>query len=276
MKLAELCGQAVDYPKNGKAVDLRYNLPKMPKNAMPDWHRAEVTSAAATEYDHYVSDRALGHLYREIALCDAKEPLKDFIVASPRPAPLDDAISRTLAPLVQYVVGSSAARQATERNTQVERLYARYAREMHYICARHTLVDASQASQDVGQSQGQNLRNCLTEEEVVLGTILANCTQPRSRQSRAARMKLYVETLVEDIRSNIIAPRGSEGPGPGRSPLQFQVRLQDGLRDAWTAWCWAQHHRDEGDKLMYIESFALIALGVILDCLKQLGALPNN
>ena len=273
MKLAELCSQAVDYPKNGKAVDLRYNLPKMLKNAMPDWHRAEATSAA-TGYDDYVSDRALGHLYREIALCDAKEPLKDFVITSPRPAPLDDAISRSLAPLIQHVVGSSATRQATERNAQVEMLYARYAREMRYICARHTLVDASQAPQDVGQSQ--NLKNCLTEEEVVLGTILANCTQPRARQSRAARMKLYVETLVEDIRSRIIAPRGSEGPGPGLSPLRLRVRLRDGLRDAWTTWSWAQHHRGEASKMIYIESFALIALGVTLDCLKQLDTLPDN
>jgi RNA-dependent RNA polymerase len=247
-------------------------------NSMPDWHRAEVTSAAhgSTGYDYYVSDRALGHLYREIALCDAKEPLKDFVVTSPGPAPLDDAISRSLAPLVQYLIGSSASRLVPERNDQVERLYARYAGEMRCICVNHALVDASQ-----GNCQSQSLKSCLTEEEVVLGTILANCTQPRSRQSRAARMKLYAETLVEDIRSHIIVPSRGEGlkPGPGPSQAQAQslrLRLQDGLRDAWTTWCWAQHHRGEDGKLMYIESFALIALGVILDCLKQLGALPNN
>jgi hypothetical protein len=247
MKLAMLCSQAVDYSKNGKPVDLRGNLPKTAIASIPDWHKAEATGAAQNpaDYNYYVSDRALGHLYREIAQCDAKEPLKDFIVTSPRPALLNDAISRALAPLVRrYVVSRSAATMGV--NGQVEKLYARYAREMRYICANHVVC----------QSQS------LSEEEVVLGTILATCTQPRLRQSRTARMKLYVEMLVEDVRSHIVGPYRSKGPGPG-------------LRDAWTTWCWAQHHRGE-EEFAFIESFALIALGVILDCLKQLGALPDN
>jgi RNA-dependent RNA polymerase len=254
MKLAALCSQAVDYSKNGKPVDLQGNLPKTARASIPDWHKTEAAGATQnpTDYNYYKSDRALGHLYREIALCDAKEPLKGFIVTSPRPAPLEDAISRSLAPLVRcFVVGRSGA--AVRVNGQVEMLYRHYAQEMQYICTNHTLVSASQAG---CQSHS------LTEEEIVLGTILATSTQPRLRQSRAARMKLNVETLVGNMRSHIVGTSRNKGPVPG-------------LRDAWTTWCWAQHHQGEGE-FVYIESFALIALGVILDCLKQLGALPDN
>lgn len=256
MKLAELCSKAVDYTKNGKPVDLRNNLPRTLIKFKPDWDKAEVTGAR--DLDYYVSDRALGDLFREIDLYDPHEPLKGFPVTLPM-APLDDAVSLALAPLVQYAATvspdagrASTAGSATQIDTDV--LYARYVREMRFICVTHTLIDAP----DV----------CLTEEEVVLGTILANCTQPRLRGHRAHRLKLQSETLVRDMRSHVI--RSASGDGDGRSSTEQQLR--DGLRDAWAMWCWAQHHRE----VEFVESFALITLGVVLDCLKRLGALPGS
>jgi RNA-dependent RNA polymerase len=257
MKLAELCSKAVDYAKNGKPVDLRNNLPRTLIKFKPDWDKAEVTGAR--DLDYYASDRALGDLFREIDLYDPHEPLKGFPVTPPM-APLDDAISLALAPLVQYtatVSPDAGAGNAAQIDT--EALYARYVREMRFICATHTLIDAPDVR--------------LTEEEVVLGTILANCTQPRLRGHRASRLKLQSETLVRDVRSNVIgsAPGDGGGSGEGGRPSTEQ-QLRDGLRDAWAMWCWAQHHREAE----FVESFALIALGVVLDCLKRLGALPDS
>jgi len=106
----------------------------------------------------------------------------------------------------------------------------------------------------------------------VLGTILANCTQPRWRADRARRMRLQSETLVRDIRAHIdggVSTATGNGTGNG---AQEQERLRAVLRSAWATWVWAQHHRD-GE---YIESFSLIALGAILDCLKRLGELPDT
>lgn len=263
MKLAGLCSKAVDYAKNGKPVELRNNLPRTLIKFKPDWDKAEVTGAR--DLDYYRSDRALGDLFRAIDLYDPHEPLKDFPTFSPR-APLRDAISLALMPLVRYTAVDSpdAEGAATEtRNARVvDSLYAHYVREMRYICATHTLIDAPDVR--------------LTEEEVVLGTILANCTQPRLRSDRAYRLKLQSETLVRDIRSHLIAsapgrdaPRSSSSSSSG--PLT-EPQLRDGLRDAWAMWCWAQHHRDAE----FVESFALVALGVVLDCLKRLGALPDS
>ena len=111
----------------------------------------------------------------------------------------------------------------------------------------HTLVDAP------------DIR--LTEEEVVLGAILASCTQPRWRTDRSCRMRLHAEVLVQDVRAQIVP---SDGP-----PTEDWVRA--GLSNAWEVWGWTQHHRDE----KFIESSSLVVLGVVLDCLELLGGLPE-
>jgi RNA-dependent RNA polymerase len=253
MKLAGLCSKAVDYAKNGKPVELRNNLPRTLIKFKPDWDKGEVTGAR--DLDYYRSDRALGDLFRTIDLYDPHEPLKGFPISSPR-GPLRDAISLVLVPFVQHTAVGAVTLAG---DAQVDSLYAHYVREMRYICATHTLIDAP------------DIR--LTEEEVVLGTILANCTQPRLRTDRAHRLKLQSETLVRHIRSHLIASApGVDPSGSSSSGLLTEPQLRAGLQDAWAMWCWAQHHQDAE----FVESFALIALGVVLDCLKQLGALPDS
>ncbi|KAF8267887.1 RNA dependent RNA polymerase-domain-containing protein [Lactarius quietus] len=262
MKLAELCSKAVDYAKNGTRVELRGNLPKTLTKFKPDWHKAEVTGAR--ELDYYVSDRALGELFRKIQLYDPHEPLHGFPATPPGSiAPLSDPISHVLKPLVRYtLVGigsrsrSSASPEPGADNAHAEGLHARYTREMRCICATHTLIEAPDVR--------------LTEEEVALGTILANCTQPRWRSDRAYRMRLQSETLVRDIPAHIV-PGDAGSVGAAGTGAQSEERVKEGLRCAWATWVWAQYHRENE----YVESFALIALGVVLDCLKRLGELPD-
>jgi hypothetical protein len=66
---------------------------------------------------------------------------------------------------------------------------------------------------------------------------------------------------VDDIRARIA--QGDE--------TQTDEQLQSGLSRAWEVWAWAQHHRDEE----FIQSFSLIVLGLMFDCLKRLGGLPQ-
>jgi RNA-dependent RNA polymerase len=248
MKLAALCSRAVDYAKNGEPVNIYGNLPKPLIRFKPDWHKAEVTGAR--ELDYYESDRALGHLFRNISLHDPKEPIKDFPTASPGSiAPLQDTISCCLAPFVQQTLNAGPELPGVE-DSQAEELYAHFEYEMRYICVTHTLVDAHDVR--------------LTEEEVVLGTILANCTQQRWRTDRSYRMKLHAEGLVHDMRARLV--QQSEG-----TPTPTPDQLRAGLSDAWAMWGWAQHHRDKE----FFESFSLVMLGIILDCLKNLGGLPE-
>ena len=250
MRLAKLCSQAVDYAKNGNPVET-YNLPKPLIKFKPDWHKAEVTGAR--ELDYYVSDRALGYMFRNIELLDPEEPVEGLPTNSPKiKSPLEDPISQVLAPLVQSVLESDpdpdrAEPDSESENGHAEQLHENYVREMRYICITHTLVDAPDVR--------------LKEEEVVLGTILANCVQSRWRSDRTYRMKLHVESLVDDIRGQIVQIEDT----------RTEEQLRSSLSRAWAVWAWAQHHRDKE----FIESFSLIALGLITENLKRLNRLPQ-
>jgi len=74
-------------------------------------------------------------------------------------------------------------------------------------------------------------------------------------------MRLHVESLVDDIRGKIVH---NEETLPDE---QFRSRLSR----AWAVWAWAQHNREKE----FIESFSLIAVGLILDNLKRLNGLPQ-
>jgi RNA-dependent RNA polymerase len=247
MTLAELCSQAVDYPKNGTPVNINNNtFPKPLIRFKPDWHKTEVTGAH--ELDYYVSDRALGHLFRNVKLHDPKELVEGLSTRhSGEAAPLKDAITCAVEPHIRRALDTIHDNdKSCADDGFVEQLYAQYVREMRFICVTHTLVDAPDVR--------------LTEEEVVLGTILATSTQPRWRSNRSYRMKEHTKDLVGSIRSQIIQCGGS--------PTKEQLRAA--LPRAWAVWCWAQHHRDEE----YIESFALLVLSTMLDSLECHGMLP--
>jgi RNA-dependent RNA polymerase len=75
---------------------------------------------------------------------------------------------------------------------------------MRYICVTHTLVDQPEVR---------------LKEEVVLGTILANCVPSRWRNDRTYRMRLHTEGLVDDIRAR--NPRIAQGD---ETPADEQLR----------------------------------------------------
>jgi RNA-dependent RNA polymerase len=251
MKLARYCSEAVDYAKNGNPVNLQ-NIPKPLIRFKPDWHKTEVTRVR--DLDYYVSDRALGYLFRNIELYDPKEPIESPSTACP--APPAEPISRAVAPLIRSTLNlthdeATAAEQSSADNGYAEQVHAHYVREMQFICVTHTLVDTPDVR--------------LTEEEVVLGTILANCVQPRLRSDRSERMRLHVGNLVDDIYTQIVQCEGG-------NKKATEELLRTALPHAWSAWCWAQHHRDRE----YIESFSLLVLRIVFDCLKHLGGLPET
>ena len=252
MKLVKLCGQAVDYAKNGNPVDIHKNLPKPLIKFKPDWLQAEVTGAR--ELDYYVSERALGYMFRNVGLPDSDKPIEGLPTECPETiGPLKDPISRVLAPLIWRTLNLDTDADSAEPGVESEighagQLHAHYVREMQFICVTHTLGDAPDAP--------------LKEEEVVLGTILTNCIQPRWRTDRTYRMKLHVEGLVNDIRRQIIQCE--------ETPTEDQIH--SGLLRAWKVWAWVQHHRDRE----FIESFSLVALGLIVDYLDRLGGLDPD
>lgn len=123
LKLAALHSQAVDYPKNGWKVDTE-DLPRNLIPYKPDWHAAEVESPRPTDY--YESDRALGHLYRNIQLDDIPT-----YVPQQLEKPLSDIISLTLRPLVERQLKRRT--RPSEHKVSMSSIYSAYLDELIYV-----------------------------------------------------------------------------------------------------------------------------------------------
>jgi RNA-dependent RNA polymerase len=210
-------------------VDLDDNkLPRTLIRCKPDWHAAEVVSPRQTDY--YESNRALGILFRSITLDDPQP-----ILPVPPVNPLSDPITLRLLESVQHHLGDSAI--VDNYPLELQKIFRRYTDELRYICATHTL------------SNTPGVR--LLEAEVVIGTILAKCSQKRWRSNRIYRMRLHAFNLVKDVQRNII------------ENLDNTFELIAGLQLAWSAWNFSLRHRNE----FGANSFGLIALGTVFDCL---------
>ena len=210
-------------------------MPRTLIRCKPDWHAAEVVKPRETDY--YESDRALGFLYRSITL-NEPEP----ILPVPAVQPLSDPITLTLLESVQRHLGDTAL---VDDQDLSKNLFKRYRDELRYICATHTL------------SSTPGIR--LLEAEVVIGTILAKCSQKRWRRDRIHRMRLQASTLVENVQRKLIENLGDTVPVD-------VFELVAGLQRAWSAWRFSLSRKaDFGGN-----SFGLIALGTVIDCLDEL------
>lgn len=228
----------MDYPKSGTPVDMA-DTPRFLIPYKPDWKSDEVINPRKTDY--YVSNRAIGHLFRSITLEEGTKELsydprtsalKDKPkTADPHPAPLD-SITSTLSPILEtYTQYSPEASYVTN----IPVLFNKYCLQLKYICLTHTL------------SHDPDIK--LREEEVVVGTILAKCSQARWRKDRIEEMRINVSQLVRLVSTEL----------RGTSTVESLAR-------AWTAWNYTQAHRDEFGH----QSFGLIALGNVFRALDEL------
>jgi RNA-dependent RNA polymerase len=235
MKLAELCSRAVDYPKNGVLV----NIDEAPRTLIPfkpDWREAEVVNPHHADF--YPSTRALGYLYRAIKIEDKLvEPSSQS-----HQRPLSDPISKRLYPKVQAIISDCGIPDGSD--PEIGKIFQSYADELDYIRFTHSI----------------STPDPLTEEEVVVGTILAKCSQKRWRSDRMHSMRTNVSALTRDIQSRLL-PAGATPDEARRS-----------LMKAWAAWDYCIRHR----KQFGANSFGIIALAVLFDCFAKLGVVFTN
>ncbi|KAI0075266.1 RdRP-domain-containing protein [Panus rudis PR-1116 ss-1] len=241
IKLANLCSQAVDYPKNGIPVDME-GAPRRLIPFKPDWKKVE--DIMPHDSDYYLSTRALGELFRNIQLLPRPEPFAETVKSMATQAkPLSDNISKALIPYIQ----KHLHRYVNRDNDLVEisPLFHNYAQELRYIRLTHCLSDSSDDK--------------LEEEEVVVGTILAHCTQSRYRTERMHRMRTHTSSIVRNIYNQLYPPKPIEERTDGDRRF--------GLQRAWQAWDFAMRRRT----IPAANSFALTALRVIFNILEEYG-----
>jgi RNA-dependent RNA polymerase len=235
----------IDHATNGVAITIDNYVPQALVKFMPDWHHPEVPSKCHVDY--YESSRAIGHLFRNVNMHELPDRIP---VVSPGEArPLEDAISCALAPLVRSALDMTfSSIQTMGTRAGAEDLHAWYALEMQFIGMAHSMSTSPDA--------------CLSEEEVVLGTILGKCSQSCWRTDCANHMRMHTEVLVSNLRAQI---------NTVHSLPSTTEDLYSSLWDAWAMWSWAQHHREEP----FIQTYSLVALGLIFELLECFGALPN-
>lgn len=213
-------------------------MPRTLIRCKPDWHAAEVVSPRKTDY--YESNKALGFLFRSITVDEEDDVIQEI---NPPVTVLADPISAAILEDVRFHLGN--ATYIKEPSPDLMKIFRRYVDELRYITSTHTLSSTS----------GKRL----LEAEIVVGTIIAKCSQKRWRKDRTYRMRLHAETLVKDIRKDVI---GS---------LEDGTDLIQSLESAWGAWLLTLRYRDQ----FGANSFSFIALGMIFDCLDKLAE-PNR
>ena len=163
-----------------------------------------------------------------------------------REPPLSDAISLALRPFIERQLHYY---ENSDRNVaDMRTLFLRYEQELRYICVTHALSDAP------------DIR--LQEEEVAIGTILANCSQHRWRTDRMYRMRMHAKELARETKYKLYHPSDFLNPDQGE--------LLYGLSQAWLAWDFGTRN----SSVFGARSFSLVALGVVLDTLSKLGGIP--
>lgn len=151
----------------------------------------------------------------------------------------------TLEPKVKIKLqGSGVAESTVDR---VRKLFVRFSEELKYICATHTLSDRPGVR--------------LSEEEVVIGTILAPTSQHRWRNERIYRMRVHASNLEKEIKDQFM---------PKKLQNMSTKEVQMSLEFAWTSWklMTDKLSTEEAKRNSFgLNSFSFIALNVVLECL---------
>ena len=247
--LARLHSDAVDYPKSGQPVSLEA-IPRLKFRAKPDWNAPENVNVDSALF--YESQRAIGRLFRAIdlpALRTAKrtqrnrrrqleqddqtleDEFENFHLHDANEDPVQMAVEARVSDLIDLPTDCS------EMVDCASQLFDRYVFELETICASHSLSPARSAR--------------LSEEEAVVGTIVAKCSQPRKRRDLMAKMRELTDRLVRSVREELAGEDGA---------------LTSSLERSWIAWRLSIIKKDT----FGAKSFGWVALGGIFEAIKEI------
>lgn len=226
-------------------------IPRQKFKTKPDWNAPETVTTGNAKY--YKSERAIGKLFRRIdlpavhtihreqrsqrhRLGEGQQASVEDIIAD-FSEDIDDDDSPLHIALVERIAEFIALGRHDEfLIAEIWELYRNYVSQLQTICADHTLSHERGAM--------------LTEEEAVVGTIVAKCSQQRKRKDLMSKLREQATTLVDGVRFDL---SGEEGTLPERS-----------MERAWVAFRIASME----DDAFGARSFAWIAMGEIFDAIR--------
>ncbi|KIP09618.1 hypothetical protein PHLGIDRAFT_313005 [Phlebiopsis gigantea 11061_1 CR5-6] len=261
LALASLHSAAVDYPKTGLPVPLA-NIPRYQRDGKPDWTAPEI---GPTPGKYYQSQSFIGRLFREVKL---SPPRSATLVGSRPPTQYsfpdpqaqnqytslqrnavemlsrfdsEDSIETAIHTLVSKHIGADATSCDDKYTEDIWVLFQDYVSQLRATCLAFSLA------------QGRGMNAMLTEDEIIVGTILAPARDSRFRRQRKeqmSQMREQVSILVDRFVAALTE-------GIGRDVVAV-------IRRAWLGFRLTTIHRDA----FGCRSFRLIALHEILDAIK--------
>ncbi|KAG6850830.1 hypothetical protein H0H93_008133 [Arthromyces matolae] len=242
MMLSKLHSDAVDYPKSGQPVAI-HNIPKV--LSRPDWNAPETVNADSAMY--YQSQRAIGRLFRDITLPThvnlSRRPRRrgpktsDELVLTMNNLSLtdeDDEIVQAVRMQIGRFIDTSPP-TSTDTPEDIKEMFQAYVSRLTFVCTTYSL----------------SFRRPLTEQEVVIGTIVQKTSQPRLRQDMTAKLREHTDILVRGIREDLAGDKTDDDLY---------------LTRAWLAWELSIRERISFGG----ESFGWIALGAVFDAIKEI------
>lgn len=245
LKLAALHSRAVDFQKSGTPVQIK-DIPPTGK-MRPDWDAGEMFGRRGMREDVYVSERALGQLYRDIKL--EEDHLQDKgthpsfrldteidveLYAKPLERSKYDPIAYRLRDKLSRYIPTDNVPQ--HYFVDAVGLLGDYIVELTRICNDYALTS----------------RSIISEEEVVAGTILERTSHRRRRKDMISEMRTASTTLVGNVKDLL---RGSDS----------------GELEEWALRSWAAYQVAKSSETFGRKSFGLLALGNAFDAMDAIA-----
>ncbi|KAG1889021.1 RNA dependent RNA polymerase-domain-containing protein [Suillus fuscotomentosus] len=266
MELAKLASHAVDFPKSGTPVNFtqlpRFKSRNQPK---PDFLAKEGADLNSDQY--YNSKKLLGQLYRRV-------PVKRWIPQewnedrSPSDgASVEDALSRVGLRNLGLLGLTPPTQELIEEMTY---LLEAYCEQLLVIGQSHTIL--------------KNKDSHVSEAELLSGTIMANWSDHRRRRDAVTAMNLQTRELVRVVRAELLVkdlavseaemyPDEEDDYDNWTFREEFddteQRSMAETFKCSWAAWCVAEDTLKEESRMFGAQSFGLIALGRMLEIVKE-------
>ncbi|KAJ3821510.1 RdRP-domain-containing protein [Lentinula raphanica] len=268
LKLAEAASHAVDFPKVGTAVNFK-DLPKPPNGPRPDYLSGEGYRPRPGDDRHYPSSKILGELFRRVPTDEYEFEEEDWS----QPIDFDkiDGAIRLAAARCQRRLRSSrfgafhAALNMSPESDLLDEMYhvfEDYREELVIIAKTHT---ASKKA-DVW----------LTEEELICGVIMERYHDHKRRREVMTAMNLQTQELTRKIRHEFSSrDQDAFDEDEDFDAISYEEdpdieRLCNQFNRARAAWIVGNEEDAFG-----ASSFAMIALGSMLNAIKSLGREMN-
>ncbi|KIY65184.1 RdRP-domain-containing protein [Cylindrobasidium torrendii FP15055 ss-10] len=250
LRLADLHSKAVDFPKSGNSVP-QMDIPRRP-NILPDWHAPE-TMTYLDESRYYKSQKAIGKLFRAIGLIGSAahrttRPSRAERRERATPFELTDSHAALIPPHNTIKPIALAIGRHTPQVKHAEALRATflyYQAQLQALCSVHNILPGR--------------GSMLSEEEVFVGTIIANTSQPRKREDEISKVRDAATLLVKHVRESLFV----EDPA---SEMLDSEKVLSHLAGLYWGW----KRCDAGQDVFGAKSFGWILLGVCLEYLDDI------